>query len=83
MSFSRDPLFGYPTGLERSYHKSLFGKQETPQPVVTRMPVMNQPAVTNATERARRDAMRRKGRQSTILTDMAQGMTASAGKLGV
>lgn len=84
MAFDRtDPIFGYPSAIDRKYHKSIFGKTEAPPVPVVRMPVMNQPAVTNATERARRDAMRRTGRQSTIMTDMTRGVTGSAGKLGV
>ena len=48
----------------------------TPKPV--RMPVASDPDMAAAARRTRADAMRRKGRLSTILTD--QNTTGSSGK---
>jgi hypothetical protein len=56
-------------------------KPETPKPV--RMPTETDPNVLAAAQRTREGAMRRMGRQSTIMTDMTKATTGSSGtKLG-
>ena len=56
-------------------------KPEAPKPV--RMPTETDPDVLAAAQRTRDNAMRRMGRQSTILTDMTKATTGSSGqKLG-
>lgn len=51
----------------------------TPKPL--RMPNENDMSVMDAAKRTRAEAMRRRGRQSTILTD-ASGIGSSGQKLG-
>ncbi len=56
-------------------------KVEAPKPV--RMPTETDPNVLAAAQRTREGAMRRMGRQSTIMTDMTKATTGSSGaKLG-
>ncbi|MFW6028043.1 MAG: hypothetical protein ACOC9Q_00770 [bacterium] len=55
-----------------------------PPPKPKRMPTQEDPDVIAAGKRTRADAMRRKGRMSTILTDRTKETTGSSGqKLGV
>ena len=63
---------------------SLFSKPKAPAaPKSVRMPVESDPDVLAAGERAKRGAMSRSGRMSTILTDQTQGVVGSSGqKLG-
>lgn len=51
---------------------------EDPDPV--RMPTPTDPALEAASARAKADALRRRGRRSTILTDNLQSMTGSSGQ---
>jgi hypothetical protein len=67
--------------------KKLFGGGQTggtrvrmPDPVVTRMPTEGDTSVLDSARRQRMSAARRKGRQSTIMTDNLSGMTGSSGK---
>jgi hypothetical protein len=56
-------------------------KPEAPKPV--RMPTETDPNILAAAQRTREGAMRRMGRQSTIMTDMTKATTGSSGaKLG-
>lgn len=45
-----------------------------------RMPTMNDPNAEKAAQRFRQEAFRRKGRQSTIMTDMLRDATGSSGQ---
>lgn len=54
-----------------------------PQPAKVRMPTETDPGVLAAAQRTRANALRRKGRQSTILTDQTLSTVGSSGmKLG-
>ncbi len=56
-------------------------KVEAPKKV--RMPVQTDPEIEAASARNREEIMRRRGRLSTIMTDMTQNVTGSSGqKLG-
>jgi hypothetical protein len=56
-------------------------KIETPKPV--RMPFETDPEVQAASQRTRENALRRRGRLSTILTDQTKSTSGSSGqKLG-
>lgn len=55
-------------------------KPADPKPV--RMPTETDPAVVAAAQRTRAEAMRRKGRMSTILTDGLRSVGSSGQKLG-
>jgi hypothetical protein len=56
-------------------------KVEKPKPV--RMPVQTDPEIEAAAARNRDEIMRRRGRLSTIMTDMTKSTTGSSGqKLG-
>lgn len=50
------------------------------EPEVVRMPTETDPSIIAAGERTKAAAMRRKGRMSTILTDMTQGTVGSSGQ---
>lgn len=61
----------------------LFSKPKTPEmPTIkpVRMPTVNDPNADKAAERFRADALRRKGRQSTIMTDALRDATGSSGQ---
>lgn len=60
------------------------GKPKMPEPAKpTRMPVETDPSVLAAGQRARDEALRRKGRLSTILTDQTGDVAGYSGtKLG-
>ena len=62
----------------------LFSKPKMPDPPKpTRMPTETDPSVMAAGERVKADALRRKGRLSTILTDDTSTTSGSSGtKLG-
>lgn len=61
----------------------LFGGGSKPEPPkVVRMPVVSDPTVQAARDRARLAALRRGGRLSTILSDSLGSVTGSAGRLG-
>lgn len=56
-------------------------KVEKPKPV--RMPVQTDPEIEAAAARNREEILRRRGRLSTIMTDMTKSTTGSSGqKLG-
>lgn len=52
---------------------------DMPEPQTVRMPTETDPAILAAGERAKGAARKRKGRQSTILTDSLQSRTQSLG----
>lgn len=62
----------------------LFSKPKTPEmpppPKPVRMPTLNDPNAEKAAQRFRQDAFRRKGRQSTIMTDMLRDAAGSSGQ---
>ena len=61
----------------------LFGGGSKPEPPkVVRMPVVSDPSVQAARDRARLVARSRGGRLSTILSDSLSSVTGSAGRLG-
>jgi len=53
-------------------------KAAEPEPV--RMPTETDPSIIAAGQRTREAALRRRGRLSTILTDMTQGTIGSSGQ---
>ena len=57
--------------------------QPMPKPKVTRMPVETDPGVLAAGQRTREEALKRRGRLSTIMTDQTNDAIGSSGrKLG-
>jgi hypothetical protein len=64
--------------------KNLFGSPKAPEaPKPVRMPTATDPDVEAASRRTRESALKRKGRQSTILTDQLGSVVGSSGqKLG-
>jgi len=57
--------------------------QPMPKPKVTRMPVATDPEILEAAGRTREEALRRRGRLSTIMTDQTGATVGSSGrKLG-
>ena len=65
--------------------KPLFGGsvKASPPPKPVRMPTPTDPDVEAAARRSRQDALKRKGRLSTILTDQTSNTVGSSGqKLG-
>ena len=63
---------------------TLFSKPKMPaMQKAERMPTMQDPDVLAAAQRTRASALNRKGRLSTIMTDMTKATTGSSGtKLG-
>lgn len=56
---------------------------ELPTPKKVRMPTMSDDVTRSAAERTRSAALKRRGRQSTIMTDQTKSITGSSGaKLG-
>jgi hypothetical protein len=53
---------------------------DLPVPKVARMPVETDPSALAAAQRTRASALRRRGRQSTIMTDMGGDMVGSSGQ---
>lgn len=61
---------------------SMGGSSKPSSPAPARMPVESDPSVLAAAERAKMDMMRRRGRQSTILTDSLSSRTNKLGSGG-
>lgn len=64
----------------------LFKSPKTPEisnPRTIRMPGQDDPSLQSAAQRTRQNALQRRGRLSTIMTDMTKTATGSSGaKLG-
>jgi len=75
------PAFGFASVTM----KALFGggAKAPPAPKPVRMPTATDPSVEAASKRTRENALKRKGRLSTILTDQTSDTVGSSGqKLG-
>ena len=75
------PSFGFAAVAMKSLFGGSFKAPPPPKPV--RMPTATDPEIEAAARRTRASALKRKGRNSTILTDSTQSTVGSSGqKLG-